>query len=709
MATEPELIIRFKGDTKDLDSQLDKLKSSLGELDGATNKAAGGNKKLEDSNNSLGNSVGKLVKGYLSYEAALATGKYILNATLEVSKFETQLNTASGSQEKFGQNMAFLEDLANTYKKNVVDLGASFSQLTIATKGANLEGEETEKLFKAVTVASSALKMSTDDTTGTFRAFIQMVSKGNVQAEELRGQLGERLYGAFNLAAKAMGVSTSELNKLLEKGEVLASDLLPKLSNELLETFSKDAANGAQTLGSNIDYASGQLTLFVAELAKTIGLESSVNKLVTGFGDILSTLRKLNKESGVVKGFFDRMFTLPGNSIENGDTNSRLKSYVGNGKDFRTKEFYDELGKIMRGAGSVSSTSKSQSSTSTDDYGKQYDIYDPNKKAEEQIKKANEAAARKRLSNQRKIDAEELRESKQALEDKLAQSEYDINAAYARYNSVIQNVIAMSGKTGLNNIYDSNSFDKIGEEFTNAVSGDGKTAQRWSELTDATKNGMSKFVSEVRGGVKNYKSETNKLLEDDAIAQLGENISASLANAAASAVFSFAEMAGSALAGGEGFADAGKKFGLIIAGMLSDIGKALIAFATLKIAASKVFSNPYVALAVGVAAVVAGAYLKTKLNNSEGQGLYTGGFVQGPAGTDNVPTRLTAGELVLNKRQQSNMFGLINGTNTGRNFNRNFATSGNNSPFIGQLSATIRSGDLAVAVEIGEKKNRKFR
>lgn len=700
MAAEPELIIKFKGDTKDLDAQLAKLKSSLGELEPAANKATKGNKKLEDSNNSLENSLGKLVKGYLTYQAALSAGKFILDATLQVSKFETQLQTASGSQEKFGQNMTFLEDLANTYKKNVVDLGASFSQLTIATKGTNLEGAETEKLFKAVTVASSALKLSADDTTGTFRAFIQMVSKGNVQAEELRGQLGERLYGAFNLAAKAMGVSTSELNKMLERGEVLASDLLPKLSDQLLDTFSKDAANGAQTLGSNIDYASGQLTLFVAELAKTTGLESAVNTLVSSFGSMLSTLRSLNKESGIVNGFFDRMFTLPGNKLttkgsDNFDTfDERLNK--------QTANLYKGIGKTP--------FSNTQSTTSTQDYGKQFDIRDTNPAAEEKIRKQNEAAASRRNSELNRIYAEENRVAKQLLEDKLAKSESDINAAYLKYNGVIQNSISELGKEGLKNIYDSNSFDKIGEEFTKSVMGDGETSSRWSDLADSTKNGMDKFVQEVKIGGKNYKAAIDDIAKSDAIDQLKQNVSNALQDAAANIAISFGEMVGSALAGGKGFEDAGQAFGLLLAEMMSNIGKALISFATLiLVAQTSIFEAPLVALAAGVAAVAAGAFLKNKINDAKGQGLYTGGFVQGRAGTDNIPTRLTAGELVLNKRQQANMFGLINGTNTGRNFNQNFATSGANANVTGQLVGKLRGSDIDIAARLGAKTNNKFR
>jgi tape measure domain-containing protein len=56
---------------------------------------------------------------------------------------------------------------------------------------------------------SSALGLSVDDQRGIFKALEQMLSKGNVQAEELRGQLGERLPGAIYFSAKALGVTGS--------------------------------------------------------------------------------------------------------------------------------------------------------------------------------------------------------------------------------------------------------------------------------------------------------------------------------------------------------------------------------------------------------------------------------------------------------------------------------------------------------------------
>ena len=84
---------------------------------------------------------------------------------------------------------------------------------------------------------------------GAFIALGQMISKGKVQAEELRGQLGERLPGAFQLAAKAMGMTTAALDKFMADGKLTAEELLPKLAKVLKDEYgaaAEEAAKGMQ-------------------------------------------------------------------------------------------------------------------------------------------------------------------------------------------------------------------------------------------------------------------------------------------------------------------------------------------------------------------------------------------------------------------------------------------------------------------------------
>lgn len=62
--------------------------------------------------------------------------------------------------------------------------------------------------------------------------------------EELKGQLSESLPSAVGIAAKAMGVTTQELFKMMEKGELVASDFLPKFTKTLRETVREGDALG---------------------------------------------------------------------------------------------------------------------------------------------------------------------------------------------------------------------------------------------------------------------------------------------------------------------------------------------------------------------------------------------------------------------------------------------------------------------------------
>jgi hypothetical protein len=92
----------------------------------------------------------------------------------------------------------------------------------------------------------------------------------------------------------------------------------------------------------------------------------------------------------------------------------------------------------------------------------------------------------------------------------------------------------------------------------------------------------------------------------------------------------FGEQIGNMLAGGKfDFT----QMGTILADALSSIGKALIAYALTNGAVVELFKDPKtwpLALAAGIAAVAAGAALKSKINNNKATAFANGGIVSGP-------------------------------------------------------------------------------
>ncbi|WP_028578462.1 tape measure protein [Desulfomicrobium escambiense] len=208
-------------------------------------------KRVSDSMSGAADSAGMLgaaaraALAYLSVDAVVRFGGAVLNAGIAMDSLQRSFEAITGSEAGAAELMGWLRDEASRLGQNFYELAPAFKSLTAAARGTTLEGEETRKIFSAVTAASTALGLSVDQTKGTLLAMEQMISKGTVSMEELRRQLGDRLPGAFQLAAKAMGVSTAELNKMVAEGQVMADDLLPKLAAELQRVYGQAAQTAA--------------------------------------------------------------------------------------------------------------------------------------------------------------------------------------------------------------------------------------------------------------------------------------------------------------------------------------------------------------------------------------------------------------------------------------------------------------------------------
>lgn len=212
--------------------------------------------------------------------AALASAG-LVNLRLQFDQIQKTLDFATGSTEAGAEAFRFASGEARRLGLDLRATAKSYAQFSAAAKGTNLEGDMSNKVFSSVAQAAAVLQLSADDTRGALRALEQMISKGNVQAEELRQQLGERLPGAFQYAARAMGVTTQELNDMLENGEVLADDLLPKLADELNRTFGPNVAAAADSLKASLQ----RLSLEVETLSNTAAEgPATITKALSDFG-----------------------------------------------------------------------------------------------------------------------------------------------------------------------------------------------------------------------------------------------------------------------------------------------------------------------------------------------------------------------------------------------------------------------------------------
>lgn len=167
--------------------------------------------------------------------------KAIVQNEQEWQRWEASIAIAMRSHILAEETLVRLADTSLELGAAMKDVVPHYAKMSLAAKQAGMSNAVLMDIFRGFTAASTVLRLSQEQTQGVFRAIEQMMSKGVVQAEELRGQLSERLPGAFAIAAKAMGVTTQELNQMLQRGEVLASDMLPKMAKILADVFEDEA------------------------------------------------------------------------------------------------------------------------------------------------------------------------------------------------------------------------------------------------------------------------------------------------------------------------------------------------------------------------------------------------------------------------------------------------------------------------------------
>ena len=252
-----KLIVELSADIKGLKSQLNTAQSDLQSFASANKQTSD---KIQNSFNGATDGIKNLVVGYLSLNAAIQAVGATFDTSLKLDAINSALSAILGSNEAAAAQFQQLSEFADRYGLNLIAVGEAYKNFAAAAVSANVPLEQTNYIFESVAKAASVLKLSNDDLKGSLNALSQMISKGTVSAEELRGQLGERLPGAFNLAAKAMGVTTSELGKMLENGEIMAGDLLPKLALELNKTFGDKIVGSVDSLQASVNRLDNSFT-----------------------------------------------------------------------------------------------------------------------------------------------------------------------------------------------------------------------------------------------------------------------------------------------------------------------------------------------------------------------------------------------------------------------------------------------------------------
>jgi tape measure domain-containing protein len=241
----------------------------------------------------LGGIGGGLIGGVPGAFAGAAAGQFVDNMIgagaglaktyAELQKMQRGLAMASIDAKDFAQAQDIVGSMSQRLLVPLVDLTRYYAQLRVNTKQYNISAKDTGKILEGTISAIRATGGSLEDVDGAMRAVVQIFSKGGVQAEELRGQLGERFPGAVVKFAQANKLTFEELQSRLEAGSVGIAEFVAfsKSNFEDYGEFTKKLATGPE-------YAGDRLKIALEKLQRTIG--PTLAYIGAKFQDVFTTI-----------------------------------------------------------------------------------------------------------------------------------------------------------------------------------------------------------------------------------------------------------------------------------------------------------------------------------------------------------------------------------------------------------------------------------
>ncbi|WP_369581519.1 tape measure protein [Kingella oralis] len=279
MAANLDFNMRFRAQTAEfsravaqINQELAQLRQSIGGSFGSLNTLGQGVRNLPVSQPTVLSqsiaSIGlKAAASVLSVAALRKALNEVLSATRQMQSIQTRFTYAFDGLEAGKAQLEFVRQEANRLGLEMTSAANGYAQLAAAAKNLNITQEETQQVFSGVANAVAAMGLSADEANGVFLALSQIAGKGKVSMEELRQQLGERLTPAMSLAAKAMGVTTAELEKMVANG-ISAEKFLPKFGAAMQEAFAPTAAQNVNTLSGQINLLKNRYTEFLVAVGE---------------------------------------------------------------------------------------------------------------------------------------------------------------------------------------------------------------------------------------------------------------------------------------------------------------------------------------------------------------------------------------------------------------------------------------------------------
>ena len=229
--------------------------------------------------------IGATIGGVMDF-SGLAKDAAVFSG--ELKRLEVALKGVTKTEKEFAKAQKVIASVSDELNVPIKDASKQFTTLSASVIGAGGNVNDAELVFRGVSEAIKATGGDAEDVKSAIRAMSQIFGKGKVSAEELQGQLGERLPGAVVKFADATGRTLPQLQKDLRDGTVGLNDVM-----KFVVKLSQDHSQAAKDMAASTADAGARMQVALDKLKKSFGdffqpLGAMFQDLITNFANMLN-------------------------------------------------------------------------------------------------------------------------------------------------------------------------------------------------------------------------------------------------------------------------------------------------------------------------------------------------------------------------------------------------------------------------------------
>jgi tape measure domain-containing protein len=293
-------------------SQMGKFKTVLDVATASTQNFRASQIPLIGGIKSLAGEFGEATKQVLLYGTAykglaflVSLPGQVLNAAKSQQQFNNGLKVATQETGTFAKELLYVDNVQRAFGLNLETTRTGFTRLYASMAPTGFDSGSIEKLFTGISAATASLQLTPDKAERVIYAFGQMASKGQIMAEELKGQLGDVLPGALAIFSKSAGMSVKEFSKAMEDGEFTGNrfrEVFAKVSDELMNRFGTGAQVAGRSLQGLINTVGGDFQRTLESFAPLANAAAQAT-----LGPLTGMLREVSMAAQIAMGEQDRV------------------------------------------------------------------------------------------------------------------------------------------------------------------------------------------------------------------------------------------------------------------------------------------------------------------------------------------------------------------------------------------------------------------